>query len=144
MSMTHTALTAAADALTQAAFNLESWRGHIPPRDAERYDLDGDIARATAAAAAARQAAADAGLTIRIKRELFRFDSKQQWINKGKSWYANCGVRSGFYLGVDAAGHVVHMGQCFMAAEERGLYPITVYELQTNWHARPAPDNKDG
>ena len=75
--MTHTALTAAADALT---------------------------------------------LTIRVKRELFRFDSKQQWINKGKSWYANCGVQRGFYITIDAAGHVVHMGQCFMAAEERGLY----------------------
>ena len=55
--MTHTALTAAADALTDAAESLESWRGHISPRDAERHDLDGDIARATAAAAAARQAA---------------------------------------------------------------------------------------
>ena len=97
--MTHTALTAAADALT---------------------------------------------LTIRVKRELFRFDSKQQWINKGKSWYANCGVQRGFYITIDAAGHVVHMGQCFMAAEERGLYPITVYELETNWCALPAPTNEEG
>ena len=78
---------------------------------------------------------AELGLSvpIKVKRKLFHFDSKQQWINKGKSWYANCGVRQGFYIGIDAAGHVVHMGQCFMAAEERRLYPITVYELETNW-----------
>lgn len=76
---------------------------------------------------------ADGCLSVKVKRELFRFNSQQEWVNKGKSWYANCGVRQGFYLTVDAAGHVVHMGKCFMEATAQGLYPITVYELQTNW-----------
>lgn len=73
------------------------------------------------------------GVTIRVKRELFKFRNQQEWVNKAKSWYENCGVRKGFYLTVDAHGHVMHMGKCFMAATERGLYPVTVYELQTNW-----------
>lgn len=73
------------------------------------------------------------GITIRVKRELFSFQNEQQWVNKAKSWYANCGVSKGFYLTVDAAGHVMHMGKCFMEATAQGLYPITVYELQTNW-----------
>lgn len=72
-------------------------------------------------------------LKINIKRELFRFNSQQEWVNNGKSWYANCGVPKGFYISVDAAGNVVHMGKCFMEATRRELYPITVYELQTNW-----------
>lgn len=76
---------------------------------------------------------ADGRLSVKVKRELFKFHSQQEWVNKGKSWYANCGVRQGFYLTVDAAGHVVHMGKCFMEATAQGLYPITVYELQTNW-----------
>lgn len=72
-------------------------------------------------------------VSIRVKRELFRFESQQEWVNKGKSWYANCGVRQGHYITVDAAGHVLHMGKCFMAATKQGLYPVAVYELQTNW-----------
>ena len=72
-------------------------------------------------------------LGIKVKRELFRFESKREWVNKAKSWYANCGVRQGFYITIDAHGHVIHMGRCFMEAEKQGLYPVTVYELQTNW-----------
>lgn len=76
-------------------------------------------------------------LGIRIKRELFKFHSQQDWINKAQSRYANCGVPKGYYITVDAAGHVMHMGKCFMVAEKNGLYPVTVYELQTNWDVTP-------
>lgn len=76
---------------------------------------------------------ADGRLSVKVKRELFRFNSQQEWVSKGKSRYANCGVRQGFYLTVDAAGHVMHIGKCFMEATAQGLYPVTVYELQTNW-----------
>jgi len=68
-------------------------------------------------------------LSIQIKRELFSFHSEQDWVNKAKSRYANCGVQRGFYITVDAAGHVIHQGLCFKHA----TYPVTVYELQTNW-----------
>jgi hypothetical protein len=68
-------------------------------------------------------------LPIKVKRALFHFHSKQEWVNKGKSRYANCGVRPSFYITVDAAGHVMHMGKCFTDA----AYPVTCYELETNW-----------
>ena len=69
------------------------------------------------------------GLEIKVKRELFRFHSKQDWINKGKSCYANVGVRRGYYITLDAAWHVMHIGKCFKDA----AYPVICYELQTNW-----------
>lgn len=79
------------------------------------------------------QRAKGAELNIKIKRELFRFRSEQEWINKARSWYANCGVRKGYYITVDAKGHVMHVGKCFMEATRLGLYPVVVYELETNW-----------
>jgi hypothetical protein len=72
-------------------------------------------------------------IAIKIKRELFRFQSEQDWVNKARSRYANCGVRQGYYITVDAHGHVMHIGQCFKAATEAGAYPVICYELQTNW-----------
>ena len=69
------------------------------------------------------------GLEIKVRRELFRFHSEQEWVNKAQSWYAKCGVRKGHYVTVDALGHVMHMGLCFKNA----TYPVTCYELQTNW-----------
>lgn len=68
-------------------------------------------------------------LAIKIKRELFRFHSKQDWVNKAQSRYSDCGVRRGHYITVDAAGHVMHMGKCF----DDAAYPVICYELQTNW-----------
>ena len=67
------------------------------------------------------------GLEIKVKRELFRFHSKQDWSKQGKSWYANAGVRRGYYITLDAAGHVMHIGKCFNDA----AYPVICYELQT-------------
>lgn len=78
-----------------------------------------------------KQVALAAPLRILVKRELFSFSSHQQWVNKAQSWYANCGVSKGFYVTVDANGHVMHMGRCFTSA----AYPVTCYELQTNWSA---------
>lgn len=79
---------------------------------------------------------AEPKLPINIKRRLFSFESHQHWVNKAQSWYADCGVRKGFYITVDAAGHVMHQGLCFKHAS----YPVTCYELQTNWPAqKPSP-----
>ena len=72
-------------------------------------------------------------LTIKVKRKLFSFKSEQDWINKAKSRYANCGVRQGHYITIDANGHVMHMGKCFKEATKADAYPVTCYELQTNW-----------
>ena len=72
-------------------------------------------------------------IQVNVKRELFSFHREQDWINKAQSRYANCGVRKGMYITVDANGHVMHMGKCFMAATAAKAYPVTVYELETNW-----------
>lgn len=72
-------------------------------------------------------------IPVKIKRELFSFSSEQDWINKAQRRYANCGVRQGMYITVDANGHVMHMGKCFAEAQNAGAYPVTVYELATNW-----------
>jgi hypothetical protein len=70
-------------------------------------------------------------LTIRlvVKRELFSFHCEQDWVNKAQRRYANCGVRKGFYITLDAGGRVMHMGKCFKNA----TYPVKVYELATTW-----------
>lgn len=68
-------------------------------------------------------------LSIKVRRELFQFSSKQDWINRAQRLYRDCGVRQGHYITVDAAGHVIHMGKCF----DHAAYPVTCYELQTNW-----------
>jgi hypothetical protein len=74
---------------------------------------------------------AQSSLNVRlgVKRELFSFHCKQDWVNKAQSRYANCGVRKGFYITLDADGRVMHMGKCF----ENATYPVTVYELATTW-----------
>lgn len=68
-------------------------------------------------------------VSVKVDRELFSLHSEQDWVNKARSRYANCGVQKGHYITVDAAGHVMHMGLCFKHA----AYPVTVYQLQTNW-----------
>ena len=72
-------------------------------------------------------------IAINVKRELFRFESHQDWVNKAQSRYANCGVKKGFYITVDARGHVMHLGLCFKEAEKAGTFPAICYELETNW-----------
>lgn len=72
-------------------------------------------------------------ISVAVKRELFRFNSKQEWINKGRQRYANCDIEREFRIGIDSQGNVVHKGLCFDNAEEKGSYPIVVYELKTNW-----------
>ena len=74
-------------------------------------------------------------VNIKIKRKLFSFSSEQDWINSARNAYANCGVHRDYYITLDAFGHVMHQGRCFMAATKQDAYPITVYELQTNWGA---------
>jgi len=72
-------------------------------------------------------------IEIKVKRELFRFSSKQDWVNRAKRLYENCGVNKGHYVTVDSFGRVMHMGKCFSCAEEQSAYPVIVYELETNW-----------
>jgi hypothetical protein len=79
------------------------------------------------------EAALNGGLGVKVqlnvRRELFNFHCKQDWVNKAQSRYANCGVRKEFYITLDALGRVMRMGKCF----ENASYPVTVYELATTW-----------
>jgi len=64
-----------------------------------------------------------------ILRELFKFSSYVQWTNKGRSWYANSGVRTYRTMALDAKGRVVLSGREFLRAEAEDSYPVTVYQV---------------
>ena len=68
-------------------------------------------------------------ITVKLKREMFSFSSKSQWVNKAASWFANCGVPKSRYLAIDTAGRVCVSGKEFMRAQDESTYPITVYEI---------------
>ena len=72
-------------------------------------------------------------LTVRVGPELFRFESKQQWVNKGKGWYESArlsGIPSHDTIALDARARVVRSGREFMRAEQDGAYPVIVYCLE--------------
>lgn len=72
---------------------------------------------------------------IKIKREMFSFSSEQDWINRARKAFANCGISPTCYIALDAVGHVMWNGKCFSEATKKGAYPVTVYELQPNWES---------
>ena len=67
--------------------------------------------------------------TVVLDRELFRFESYQRWVDKGKSWFVNCDVRSSRTLYLDAKGRVVLTGAEFMRAKDDDAYPIVAYDI---------------
>lgn len=71
-------------------------------------------------------------VTIKLGRELFRFDSYTHWCNKAQSWFADADVQPWEYICIDAAGRVVAMGKHFMRAQETKSYPVTVYLIETD------------
>lgn len=68
-------------------------------------------------------------LTLALGRELFRFDSEQQWVNNAKSWFASKAPEKGNYISVDLRGRVCTRGAHFMRATSEKTYPIVVYVL---------------
>lgn len=79
--------------------------------------------------------------SVMLGAPLFSFDSLQQWINKGRSWYATCGFGEYDIVTLDAIGRVVKKGAEFTRADREGTYPITVYPI--NPDARPDPRRID-
>lgn len=71
----------------------------------------------------------DKGSTIRIQvgPELFRFHSKQHWVNKARGWFKAAGVQTEDFICVDRKGRVCRYGLHFTRAEKDGSYPIIVY-----------------
>ena len=66
---------------------------------------------------------------MQLGPELFRFESMQEWVNKGRSWYATCGYHINDLITLDAVGRVVRRGAHFSRAEEEGAYPVSVYAI---------------
>lgn len=66
---------------------------------------------------------------VQLGPELFRFESMQQWVDKGRSWYATCGYTEYKLVTIDAVGRIVKTGYEFMRARDEGTYPISVYPI---------------
>ena len=81
--------------------------------------------------------------TITVGDPLFEFDSKQHWVNKGRSWYATCGYRLHEVIALDAIGRVVVSGKEFMRAEDEGTYPVTVYPIDPLKVADPSAIDRE-
>ena len=70
-------------------------------------------------------------MSVSLGRELFRFDSFQQWVNKAQSWFKSSGVPSSQFVCIDATGRICGMGKQFMSARDRNAFPVIVYHIDT-------------
>jgi hypothetical protein len=61
-------------------------------------------------------------------KKVFEFTSKMDWVNNAKRRFSPYGQYHTIIC-VDTNGNVCSIGEDFMVAEERGLYPITAYQL---------------
>jgi hypothetical protein len=75
-------------------------------------------------------------ISIEVGPELFRFESKQQWVSNACEWFAERAVSPHDYICVDARGRVVRLGAHFARAERDGAYPVVVYLLEQPAEAR--------
>lgn len=66
-------------------------------------------------------------LEISVGKELFRFHSFSNWVNKARGWFEAAGFRSHQYVCIDAAGRICTSGQEFNRAKKENKYPIVVY-----------------
>lgn len=67
-----------------------------------------------------------------LDRELFRFESKQHWIDKAQSWFQTALHRdhiSHDFLCLDQKGRVCAWGAHFDRAERDGAFPVIVYAI---------------
>lgn len=70
-------------------------------------------------------------LELQVGRELFRFSSKEHWINKAKGWFERAREvhRIGHedFVCVDTRGRLCRYGRHFSRAEREDTFPIIVY-----------------
>lgn len=69
-------------------------------------------------------------VVVALGRELFRFQSFEQWVNKARSWFKCAGVSSTQFVCIDATGRICGMGKQFMSARDRDAFPIVVYHIE--------------
>lgn len=74
----------------------------------------------------------EANMDIQLGPELFRFETFKEWVDKGRSWYATCGVREHDWVTVDSAGRICRYGAQFMRTRDQGTFPIVVYARDTD------------
>ena len=66
---------------------------------------------------------------LTIKAEfIFEFTSMSKWVNKAASWFKPYQFQPTVCL--DKNGDVCHIGEDFMNAEKKDLFPIKVYRLK--------------
>lgn len=72
------------------------------------------------------------GVPVRLGRELFRFDSFPEWVNKAQSRFATyaAGIPSAQYVCIDATGRICTIGKHFMSARDRNAFPVIVYLIE--------------
>lgn len=67
---------------------------------------------------------------LTIKAEfLFQFDSFDKWVNKASTMFKP--YHFGYaYICLDVENNVCHLGEDFMNARDKNLFPVKVYSLQ--------------
>lgn len=68
-------------------------------------------------------------ITIVIKRELCRWNSKQEWIDNSISDLVNSKVRESNYIAVNSNGLVCRTSYQFTKTEKDNAFPVIAYEL---------------
>lgn len=73
-----------------------------------------------------------ARVTLHLGRELFRFDSFADWVNKAQSRFATyaAGIHPTQYVCIDATGRICAIGKQFMSARDRNAFPVIVYHIE--------------
>lgn len=66
-------------------------------------------------------------VTIQVNREIFRFNSFDEWANKASSSrYSELNLRDS--ICVDMAGRLCWTSKEFLRARDDGAFPVVVYE----------------
>ena len=66
---------------------------------------------------------------LTLGAELFRFENKTEWIDKGQFRYRKCGLKKGDYIAVDTVGRVCIIGKHFTRANNDESFPVIVYKI---------------
>jgi len=64
---------------------------------------------------------------VQLDRELFTFESFENWCNTASRKFAYCGFRSDDTICLDTLGRVCRIGEHFMRAAEEKTFPVIAY-----------------
>ena len=69
-------------------------------------------------------------VVIFCKRELFRFESYEDWDKNEQSKFEDCPVSYRKIISIDDLGRSCVYGRDFKLAEKQNAYPVKVYEVE--------------